>query len=121
MVKRTGPTNPILKQLIEDLKKKSTELRSSFLKDIAEKLAKPRRQRIEVNLAHIDRHTKEGETVIVPGIVLGYGELSKPITISAWRFSKQAKEKIKKSKSKAISIRELIEINPRGSNIKIMC
>ena len=121
MVKRTGPTNPILKQLIEDLKKKSIELRSPFLKDIAEKLNKPRRKRIEVNLAHIERHTKEGDIVIVPGVVLGYGELSKPITVSAWRFSKQAKEKIKKSKSKALSIRELIKINPRGSRVKIMC
>ncbi len=121
MVKRTGPTNPILKQLIEDLKKKSLELRSPFLKDIAEKLNKPRRKRIEVNLAHIERHTKEGDTVIIPGVVLGYGELTKPITVSAWRFSKQAREKIKRSKSKAISIRELIKINPRGSNVKILC
>jgi len=121
MVKRTGPTNPILKQLIEDLKRKSIELQSNFLRDIAEKLNKPRRRRIEVNLAHINRHTEKGDTVIVPGVVLGYGELSKPITISAWRFSKQAREKIERAGGKAISIRELIEKNPRGTNVKIMC
>jgi len=121
MVKRTGPTNPILRQLIEDLKRKSIELQSNFLRDIAEKLNKPRRRRIEVNLAHINRHTKKGDTVIVPGVVLGYGELSKPITISAWRFSKQAREKIERAGGKAISIRELIEKNPRGTNVKIMC
>jgi len=121
MVKRTGPTNPILRQLIEDLKRKSIELQSNFLRDIAEKLNKPRRRRIEVNLAHINRHTQKGDTVIVPGVVLGYGELSKPITISAWRFSKQAREKIEKAGGKAISIRELIEKNPRGTNVKIMC
>jgi len=121
MVKRTGPTNPILKKLIEDLKKKAFDTKSDFLKDIAEKLNKPRRQRIEVNLAHIERYTKENETVIVPGVVLGYGELSKPITISAWRFSKSAKEKIKNFKGKAISIEELVDKNPRGSNVKILC
>ena len=121
MVKRTGPTNPILKQLIEDLKRKSIELQSNFLRDIAEKLNKPRRQRIEVNLAHINRYTEKGDTVIVPGVVLGYGELTKPVTISAWRFSKQAREKIEKAGGKAISIRELIEKNPRGTNVKIMC
>jgi large subunit ribosomal protein L18e len=121
MVKRTGPTNPILRALIEDLKRKSVETRSNFLKTIAKKLNKPRRQRIEVNLAHIERHTKEGETVIVPGVVLGYGELTKPVTISAWKFSKPAKEKILKSKGRAISIEELVEKNPRGTNVKILC
>jgi len=121
MVKRTGPTNPILKALIENLKEKSFETRNNFLKDIAEKLNKPRRQRIEVNIAHIERHTKKNDFIVVPGIVLGYGELTKPVTISAWKFSKPAKEKIEKSKGKAISIEELVEKNPRGTNVKMLC
>ena len=121
MAKRTGPTNPILKQLIENLKKKSIEKQSNFLKDIAEKLNKPRRQRVEVNIAHIERYTKKNETIIVPGVVIGYGELTKPVTVSAWKFSKPAKEKIENSKGKAISIEELINKNPRGTNVKIMC
>jgi large subunit ribosomal protein L18e len=121
MTKRTGPTNPILKQLIEDLKRKSIEKQSNFLKDIAEKLNKPRRQRIEVNIAHIERHAKKNETIVVPGVVLGYGELTKPVTISAWKFSKPAKQKIKNSKGKAISIEELVSKNPRGTDVKILC
>jgi len=106
MAKRTGPTNPILKALIEDLKRKSIEKQSNFLKNIAEKLNKPRRQRIEVNLADIERHVKKNETIIIPGVVLGYGELTKPVTISAWKFSKPAKQKIENSKGKAMSIEE---------------
>ena len=121
MVKRTGPTNPILKALIEDLKRKSIEKQSNFLKDIVEKLNKPRRQRVEVNIAHIERFTEKNETIIIPGVVVGYGELTKPITVSAWRFSKPAKQKIEKIKGKAISIEELVEKNPRGTNVKIMC
>jgi len=121
MVKRTGPTNPILKTLIEDLSRKSIETSSNFLKEIAEKLNKPRRQRIEVNIAQIERHTKKDETVIIPGVVIGYGELTKPVTICAWKFSKPAVEKIQKSKGKAMSIEELVEKNPRGTNVKILC
>jgi large subunit ribosomal protein L18e len=121
MVKRTGPTNPILKTLIEDLKRKSIEKQSNFLKDIVEKLNKPRRQRVEVNIAHIERYTEKNETIIVPGVVIGYGELTKPVTVSAWKFSKPAKQKIENSKGKAISIEELINKNPRGTNVKIMC
>jgi len=97
MVKRTGPTNPILKALIKNLEKKSFETRNNFLKDIADKLNKPRRQRVEVNIAHIERNTKKNDFVVIPGVVLGYGELTKPVTISAWKFSKPAIQKIEKS------------------------
>lgn len=121
MTKRTGPTNPLLKKLIEDLRKKSFEMNSPFLRDIAEKLNKPRRRRVEVNLAHIETHTEKNEIIVVPGVVLGYGELTKPVTIAAWKFSKPAKEKIKNAKGNAISIRELVKKNPKGSNVKILC
>ena len=121
MTKRTGPTNPILRRLIEDLRKKSIENSSGFLKDLAEKLNKPRRQRVEVNIAHIDRYAKEGETVVIPGIVLGYGELTKSLTVSAWKFSKPAKQKIEKNKGKTISIEELVKKNPTGTKVKILC
>lgn len=120
MVKRTGPTNPYLRKLIEDLKKKSFELKAPIWKDVAEKLEKPRRKRIEVNLIDIERHTKEGDIVVVPGIVLANGNLSKSVTIAAWKFSLAAKEKIEKSKSKAIAVEELLEKNPKGSGIKIL-
>ena len=121
MVKRTGPTNPLLKKLIEDLRKKSFETNSKFLKDISDKLNKPRRQRIEVNLSHIERCAKKGETIIVPGVVMGFGELSKPLTVSAWKFTKPAKEKIEKSRGKAVSIEELVKNNPKGTKIRIIC
>lgn len=120
MAKPTGPTNPYLKNLIAELRKKSLELKAPIWRTIAEKLAKPRRQRVEVNLSSIERNTKEGDVVIVPGVVLASGDLSKPITIAAWKFSAQAKEKIKKSKSKTLTIEELIEKYPRGSGVKII-
>lgn len=120
MAKRTGPTNPYLKQLIENLRKKSFELNTPIWKTIAEKLEKPTRQRIEVNLSDIERNSKEGDIIIVPGKVLASGNLTKKITIAAWKFSAQAIEKIKKSKSKALTIEELLEKNPKGSGIKII-
>ncbi len=121
MAKHTGPTNPLLKKLIDDLRKKSFETNSKFLKDISEKLNKPRRQRVEVNLSKIDRYAKKGEAVIVPGVVMGFGELTKPITISAWKFTGAAREKIEQFKGKAISIEELVAKNPKGTKVRIMC
>lgn len=120
MAKRTGPTNPELKNLIESLKSKWLETKSAIWKDLAERLSKPTRRRIEVNIGKINRYAKEGETVVVPGVVLGTGDLNKKITIAAWRFSAAARKKIEESGSRPISIEELMKENPKGSNVRIM-
>lgn len=120
MVKRTGPTNPYLRQLIDSLKKKSRELNAPIWEDVAEKLEKPRRSRVEVNVADIERNTGKGETVVVPGIVMSAGELSKPVTVAAWRFTPAAEQKIKKSKGKCLTIEELVKEKPKGTDVKIL-
>jgi large subunit ribosomal protein L18e len=120
MVKRTGPTNPYLKQLIEFLKKKSFELNAPIWKTVAEKLEKPRRQKVEVNLSQIDRYTADGDTVVVPGTVLSSGDINKSVNIAAWRFSATAKVKLEKSKGKCLTIEELVKINPKGTGVKII-
>lgn len=120
MTKRTGPTNLYLKSLIENLRKKSFELNAPIWRTISEKLETPTRKRIEVNLSDIERNTEENDVIIVPGVVLASGDLNKKITIAAWKFSAQAKEKINKSKSKTLTIEELVEKYPKGSGVKII-
>lgn len=119
-MKRTGPTNQYLKQLIEDLKKKSFEGNTPVWKAVAEKLENPRRKKVEVNLSDIERNTEKNDFVVVPGIVLSSGELTKSVNVAAWRFSAAAKEKIKKSKGKCFSIEELVKEKPKGSGVKIL-
>lgn len=120
-MKPTSATNPLLKKLIEELRSKGYKEKIPFLIKIADELLRARRRRVAVNIGKINRICKENETVLVPGKVLGYGILNKPLTIAAWKFSKQALEKIKASGSKAISIEELIAENPKGSNVRIVC
>lgn len=120
MVKRTGPTNPYLKKLIEELRGQSFKNKTPIWKDVAERLNKPRRSKIEINLSRLDGIVDDGDVVVVPGNVLGDGELNKKITVAAWRFSPSAQEKIKKSKSKIMTIDELMKENPKGSGVKIL-
>ena len=116
MVKRTGPTNVHMRTLINELQK----TKSAAWKDVAKKLGGARRKRAEVNISSINRHAKAGDTIVVPGVVLAAGEIDKPVTVAAWRFSSAAAEKIKKAKGSALSIEELLKKNPKGSKIKIM-
>lgn len=120
MVKRTGSTNPYLKQLIRNLEKKSFELKAPIWKIVAKKLSKPTRQRIDVNLADLERNVGNSETAVVPGVVLSFGTLTKKLNVAAWRFSNTSKEKIKNAGGECLTIEQLIEKNPKGSNVRII-
>jgi large subunit ribosomal protein L18e len=120
MSKPTGPTNPLLIKLIEDIKEKGYKENIPFLIEIAKKLEVSRRSRPEVNLTRLDRICKENETIIVPGKVLSTGRLKKPLKVAAASFSMSAVEKINKAGGKAMSIQELIETNPKGTNVRIV-
>jgi len=119
-MKRTGPTDINLRRLIRYLRKKSNEENVKIWKDIAWRLERPRRQRAEVNISRINRYTKEGDMVVVPGSVLGAGNLDHKVIVAAWKFSEKAKEKIIQAGGEAITIEELIERNPKGSGVIIM-
>lgn len=118
-MKRTGSTNPRLQNLIKELKKKAVEHKVEVWKRIAEDLEKPSRQRRIVNLYNINKHTKENETIIVPGKVLAIGDLDHSVIVAAFGFSNAALEKINKI-GKAITINELIQESPKGKRIRII-
>ncbi len=117
---RTGPTNEQLQETISELRDSGHKDNSALLLRIASDLSKATRQRRVVNLSKINRFTKDGETIVVPGKVLAAGELDHSVTIAAWKFSSQALEKIQKSKSKAVSIQQLVSSGVDGKKIRIM-
>ena len=119
-MKRTGPTNPILIKLIVELKKRGNEQNAKIWGRVADDLERPTRQRRVVNLSSISRYTKENEIVVVPGKVLGAGDLEHKITISAFQISDGAKEKIEKAGAKIVPLLELSKENPSGKGIRIM-
>mgnify|MGYP000114906209 FL=1 len=115
-MKRTGPTNYELKNLIDELRQLSLSEKVSFWKRIATDLAKPTRQRRAVNLSRINRYAKSNETVVIPGKVLGTGDPNEKITVAAWKFSQSAKEKLKNN----LTIKELMKKNPKAKKLRII-
>ncbi len=118
--KKLTKTDINLKKLIKTLKGIGRKEGSKLWRDIAERLSKPRRNQPKVNVYKLEKFTNNNETVVVPGKVLGVGNLSHKLTVSAFRFSELAKEKIADAKGKCISISDLANMNPKGSNVKIM-
>ena len=117
---RFNKTDPALIALIGDLKAKERENGAAILRDIAKRLEKPKSNWAETNLSKLDRYAADGETILVPGKVLAAGEISKKITVAAYSFSAAAEEAIVAAGGKAMTIRDLMEANPKGSNVRIM-
>jgi len=117
MVKRkTKTTNPQLRAEIRLLRKQ----KAAIWKRVAKDLEKPTRVRRAVNLERINRYTKDGDVVVVPGKVLSAGDLNKKITIAAWQFSETAKQKIKAAGGEIITFKQLIDKNPKGTKVKLL-
>ena len=113
-------TNPELISLIRLLRKAARENDAKIWRAVAEHLSKSRRRRITVNVSRINRYTQDGDEIVVPGKVLGAGLITHPVKVAALGFSEQARRKIIEAKGKCLSIPELIKLNPKGSNVKII-
>ena len=110
---RVREKNPLLKKLIKDLYVRGKQGKP-ILSAVAELLNRPRRRCHKVNLYHIEKHAKKGSNVIVPGIVLGTGSISKSVNVYALKFSKSAKDKIEKAGGKCLCLEELLKKVPKN-------
>lgn len=113
-------TNPALVSLVTDLKKKSWENEAPIWRDIANRLEKPTKNRIEVNVSRIERYLREGEVALVPGKLLAAGAISRKVTVAAYGFSDSARTKIEAAGGQCLTIRELLERSPKGEKVRII-
>ncbi len=119
-LKPDNKENPVLKETIEELTKISRESSSPFWRDIAKRLNGSNKNLASLNLGKLEGLVNDGETVVVPGTLLGFGYFEKKATLSALRISASAAEKIKKSGGETKTLVDLAKENPKGTNIKIL-
>ncbi|MBI2233193.1 MAG: 50S ribosomal protein L18e [Candidatus Aenigmarchaeota archaeon] len=106
----TGPTDPNMEKLISDLKRK----KEKFYLVVAKHLEKSRRRKSAVNIGKIERHANYGENVVVPGKVVGGGEIIKKVNVYAWKYSKTAREKIKQAGGRCLELEKIFDAKEKG-------
>jgi large subunit ribosomal protein L18e len=119
-MRRTGPTNINLRLLIKELNKYAKDYNAPIWSYVAEILSRPARKRVVVNLSKLNRYVNDGDVVVVPGKVLGGGNLTKKITLATVSISLTALEKVRESGSRVIHIRDLVKEYPKGSGVKVI-
>lgn len=112
-------TNPVLRDTVNACEEAARTNDAPIWSDVAEALKKANRKQTEVTLSHVLRNTEDGETVVVPGKVMGTGRFDKDVTVAAFDFTRSALESINEA-GETKYIDELVEENPDGSNVKIV-
>jgi len=118
--KRVISTNIVVRRTIRELRKAANQNNAAVWRYVADLIERPRRLRYAVNLSKINRYSRPGEVVVVPGKVLGAGSVDHAVTVAALGFSEQAVEKIRAAGGRVVHILQLVRENPRGSGVRII-
>ena len=102
--------NPVLVETIDKLMKSN--------KDVAQVLARPISKQVKLNVSEIEN--KAEGNVLIPGKVLGDGEINKKMKIVAFSATKGAVEKIKKANGEFVLLSEEIKKNPELKDLKVI-
>jgi ribosomal protein L18E len=105
--------NEQLDSLIKELKTKAIQEEAKIWKRVATDLEGPRKNLRVVNIEKIDKVVREGEIAVVAGKVIGDGKSQREI--AAYQFSQKVKDN-----NKVISLKELLNKNPKGSKCRIV-
>ena len=110
------------KKLVAKLEKTGRKGRNALWLDIAARLSKPRRKRVSVNLWKINALSGifENKILLVPGKVLGTGQIENKVRVAALEFSLNAETKIKKAGGELFTIDKLLKKAPKPSGIVIV-
>lgn len=106
--------NPLLVETLIAAKK------NAKWNEVASILSGPRRKRINLNLDEINKDSKAGEIIVVPGKILSGGEIDKKIKVVAFNFSEKAKEKLLSAKCEISIILDEIKKNPEAKGLRIL-
>jgi len=106
--------------MVKDLKKASNKNDAPIWAKLAEYALKPSIARRDLNLNRIEQLTKDNDTVVFPGKVLGTGNISHKITLFSFSISESAANKIIEKGGKIITYLDLIEQNPTGKGVVLL-
>ena len=120
MTKQNKKTNPGLVTLIGDLKAQTRSNGAALWRDVAQRLEKSRSNWAEPNLSRLSRYAADEKIILVPGKLLGSGNVEGKHTVAAYSVSIGARSKIEAAGGRVLTIRELMDENPGGKGVKIL-
>lgn len=113
-------TNLLVTKMVKELKQASTKNEAPIWSKIAEMAQKPSIARRVVNVGRLNTVTNENEVIMVPGKVLGTGNIYHKITLCCFSISTTAAKKIKGAGGKIVDHSDIISKFPTGKGVRII-
>ena len=113
-------TNQIVLHMAKELRVASKKNKAPRWSRLAEMALKPTRARRVLNLGQLDKFVNDNDIVVVPGKILGTGNISHKITLCSFSISSSGAKKVVQSGGKIIDVAQLIKNNPTGKGVKII-
>ena len=112
--------NPVTARLAYKLHKAAGANKAPIWERLSREALKPGSARRTVNVKKLGRLTSSGQTVAVPGKVLGTGTISHPISVFSFSISAAAAEKITAAGGRILSHSDLVEAHPSGKEVFVV-
>ncbi len=113
-------SNPLHRQAAVMLERAGRENKAPIWTAAARLLSRPTTTKVEVNLGRVSRIAEEGQSLFVPGKVLGSGTIDKKLVVGAFSFSQSARTKLEAAGGSALTIEEFVSKYPDGSGVKLV-
>lgn len=113
-------TNQLVISMVKDLRQASSKNKAPIWSKLAQMAQKPNIARRVVNIAKLNNVTSDNDVIVVPGKVLGTGNISHKITLCSFSISTTAAKKIIDAGGKIINHSEMISKFPTGKGVKII-
>jgi len=113
-------TNQIVQSMVKELKSASIKNKAPIWSNLAELALKPGIAKKLVNITRINNVTADNDVVIIPGKVLGTGNISHKVILCSFSISTAAAKKIKDAGGKIITYSDLISKFPTGKGVRII-
>jgi large subunit ribosomal protein L18e len=113
-------TNQLVIQMVKELKGASKKNNAPIWSRLAELALKPSSARRTINIGQIDKFVKDNDVIVVPGKVLGTGNISHKIILCSFSMSTTGAKKVLQSGGKILSFSELIKSHPTGKGVVII-
>ncbi len=113
-------SNPVLVGLINDLANAGRDNEAPIWRDVALRLAKPSRNWAQVNVSKVDEHVRDGENALIPGKLLGAGDIGRAVTVVCYNASSTARAKIEAAGGKVLTMSEGANAFPKGEKCRIL-
>ncbi|TLY07281.1 MAG: 50S ribosomal protein L18e [Thaumarchaeota archaeon] len=113
-------TGQVILQMAKQLRGASKKNNAPIWLKLAELALKPSRSRRVINLGQLDKFVNDNDVVVVPGKVLGTGNISHKITLCSFSISTTGAKKVTQSGGKLVNFAHLIKNHPTGKGVKII-